>query len=948
MLLKELPESNLSEWSLQCRHRQTRTQELRQCHQIRQNQRRRKHRQIQKIQQQNRKIRQNGLLTVEGTDDYEPEIIDDDDYSRPIKTAPWCEYYGIITSAKVNVQGITSMEGMFFNCYRLKSIDFSGSDTSKVTDISYMFYEADYLSEIDLSACDFGNVTNVECFIQYARDIKKICTPLHLNEDIELWYEYIWSKEGDASGKTYEFFPKNLDTSITLIAHDPEEGDSENPTVEETGKSRDITWTFYKNGLLTLEGSGNYELKESTDEDMSGIITDWAKYGDSITSVKMNVTGITSLDYLLDRCWAVKQIDFSGSDFSKVTSAKNIFDNELYNKDTNLFLIKCPKGVSMDIPLPKGKGFGWYNETDRREPFYTSFPKNSTKAITLRKADVKEFPDDENLFVEGKSGDLSWNINRNGKLTITGKGDYELIDMEVYNSSVGNYTEKDVPEWMRYASSIQSATIGVNGITSTKNMFKNCTNLKSINLSGLDTSKVTDMSGMFCDSSSLEELDLSGFDTSKVTNVGRMFGYCTSLKKLNMSGCNFGNLDFDENWDMSDMDTFNLQSCTSLEEVKCPLNLKITSQYAPEQQYVLPKIEGKVWVDSSNKMYTSMPENLKESITLTAIDGEEFVLHEGDSGNAHWELRGNGKLIITGEGDFGNYVPWSYYNSQILSVQADIKGITSTASWFSNCSNLKEVDFTGIDTSKVTDMSSMFYFCNRIQSLDLSSLDTSSVTDMSSMFYYCKELEKLNVSQFDTREVTNMSSMFSNCRKLPVLNISNFSTDKVTDMSSMFECCMELESLDVSQINTSKVTNMSSMFGQCDNIITLDLSNFNTSNVENMENMFDACDKLRSLNVSNFNAGKVSNMDWMFESCSKLEYLDMSSFVFPDNAAEEYIFADDYDYRYLKEIKCPINVTIANIKLPQSEMKDKATSIIYETFPTNLTDSIILIPVENV
>lgn len=1017
-------------------------------------------------------IQQNGLLTVEGTGDYEPEIINDDDYSRIIKTAPWCDYYSIITSAKVSVKNITSMEGMFFNCYRLKSVDFSGSDTSQVTDISYMFYEADYLSVLDLSACDFGNVTNAEYFIQYARDIEKIRTPLHLKENIELWYEYTWVEEGDTSGTSYEFFPKNMDKSITLIAHDLDKGDPENPEVEETGQSGDITWTFYKNGLLTLGGSGDYELTESTDEDMSGMITPWAKHGYSITSVKMDVTNITSLDYLLDRCWAVQQIDFSGSDFSKVTSANNIFDNELYNKDTNLFLIKCPTGVSIDIPLPKGKGFGWYNEADRSEPFYTSFPKNLTDSITLREAEVKEFPDDENLLVEGKSGDLNWNIDLNGKLTITGTGDYELIDMEMYNSSVGTYTERDVPEWMRYASSIESATIGVNGITSTKNMFKNCTNLKSINLSGLDTSKVTDMSGMFdscvslakadvsgfdtskvtnmanmfdscsllspdvsgfdtskvtnmdrmfasCkalnldvsgfdtsnvtnmsfmlygndytavdvsnfvtnkvtdmsymfgfdrklkkldlsnfdtsnvtnmesmfyESSSLEELDLSEFDTSKVINVGEMFRGCESLTKLDMSNCDFSKLDFSYDVGMEDIDTFGLNSCTSLEEIKCPLDLVCTNEYNPGNQYSLPKIEGKVWVDSSNKMYTSLPENLKKSITLTSIDGEAFILYEGDSGNAHWELRGNGKLIITGEGDFESYVPWSAYTSQILSVQADIKGITSTASWFSNCSNLKEVDFTGIDTSKVTDMSSMFYFCNRIQSLDLSSLDTSSVTDMSSMFYYCEKLENLNVSSFDTSKVTNMDAIFSNCRKLPTLDISNFETNNVTDMSSMFGYCMELESLDVSRFDTSKVTDMSFMFTNCDNILTLNLENFDTSNVENMDSMFASCDELISLNVSNFNASKVSNMDWMFEYCSRLEYLDMSSFVFPDNAAEEYIFSDDYGYRYLKEIKCPVNVTIEDIKLPQSEMKDKATGTIYETFPMNLTDSIILIPV---
>ena len=442
-----------------------------------------------------------------------------------------------------------------------------------------------------------------------------------------------------------------MDESITLIVRDPE-ADPDNPIVKDTGISGGITWTVYDNGLLTLEGTGDYELLESTDEDMSGTITAWAKYGYEITSVKMNVTGITFLDYLLDRCWAVQQMDFSNSDFSNVTSAENMFSGELYNRDTTLFLIKCPTGVNIDIPLPKGKGFGWYNDADKSAPFYTSFPKDLTESMTLRKATVQEFPDDENMFAEGKSGDISWNIDLNGKLTITGTGNYELTDIDVYDGSLNEtYVEKDVPEWMKYAGYIESATVGISGITTTKNMFKNCTNLKSINLSGLDTSKVTDMSGMFDSCNSLVKADVSGFDTSHVTTAGTMFGNCNSLKKLDLSGCDFSGLKFENSYDMEETDTFGLQSCTSLEEIRCPLNLKITSEYALDQQYELPKIEGRVWVDSSKKMYTSLPENLKNSITLTAIDGATYQIASGTSNQIHWKLMGNGKLTITGTGD---------------------------------------------------------------------------------------------------------------------------------------------------------------------------------------------------------------------------------------------------------------------------------------------------------
>lgn len=977
-------------------------------------------------------IRQNGLLTVEGTGDYEPEIIDNDDYSsRPIQTAPWCDYYGIITSAKVSVTNITSMQGMFFNCYRLKSIDFSGSDTSQVTDISYMFYEASNLSVVDLSACDFGNVTNAEWAIAYARDIEKIRTPLHLKEDIELWYEYTWVEEGDTSGTSYKCFPKNLDKSITLIAHDPDEGNPENPKVEETGQSGDITWTFYENGLLTLEGNGDYELTESTEEDLSGTITAWAKYGYSITSVKMDVTDITSLDYLLDRCWAVQQIDFSGSDFSKVTSAENIFASTLYNQDTYLFLIKCPKGVSIDIPLPKGKGFGWYNEADRSEPFYTSFPKNLTESITLREAEVEEFPDDENLLVEGKSGDLNWNIDRNGKLTITGTGDYEPIDIDVYNSSLGgSYPEKDVPEWMRYASSIQSATIGVNGITSTKNMFKNCTSLKSINLSGLDTSKVTDMSGMFdscvslvkadvsgfdtskvtnmasmfsscsllspdvsgfdtsnvtnmdrmfasCkalnldvsgfdtsnvtnmsfmlygndytavdvshfvtdkvtdmsymfgydrklksldlsnfdtsnvtdmegmfyESRSIEELNLSGFDTSKVINVGDMFRGCESLKKLDMSGCDFSKLDFSYDVGMEDIDTFGLGSCILLEEIKCPLNLVCTNEYNPERQYSLPKIEGKVWVDNDNNMYTSIPEGLKTSLSLNSIDSDKYTIASGISNEISWKLLGNGELTITGQGDYEKeyeeesnnyYSPWKKYANFITKANVQVESMTDAGNMFASCQYLKEVDLSGLNTSMITNMSGMFSGCFALEELDISTFDTSHVENMSYMFSGCSALKKLNVNGFNTAKVTNMESMFSSCRSLE----------------------------------------------------TLDLDNFDTSNVTTMYNMFYGCSALKSLDLSKFNTEYVNSMSMMFYDCSSLQTLDISGFTFIDS----YWGPDLWNtLDSLKEIICPAGVTI-DIKLPTSGkslgwMREDKTGDLYVTLPKNLDESIKIVPV---
>ncbi len=56
--------------------------------------------------------------------------------------------------------------------------------------------------------------------------------------------------------------------------------------------------------------------------------------------------------------------------------------------------------------------------------------------------------------------------------------------------------------------------------------------LKSVDLTGWDTSNVTTMENMFKNCEALEELDLSNFDTSKVTSMRFMFYYCKHLKNI--------------------------------------------------------------------------------------------------------------------------------------------------------------------------------------------------------------------------------------------------------------------------------------------------------------------------------------------------------------------------------------------------------------------------------
>ncbi|MBQ8198586.1 MAG: BspA family leucine-rich repeat surface protein, partial [Lachnospiraceae bacterium] len=104
------------------------------------------------------------------------------------------------------------------------------------------------------------------------------------------------------------------------------------------------------------------------------------------------------------------------------------------------------------------------------------------------------------VVYSGIDGDLSWSIDAEGHLTISGTGDYENRDYyrDYYTEELG---------WLAYKSEILSATVNVSEITDTSYMFYYCNNLISIDLIGLDTSSVTDMYRMFSGCSSLTSLD---------------------------------------------------------------------------------------------------------------------------------------------------------------------------------------------------------------------------------------------------------------------------------------------------------------------------------------------------------------------------------------------------------------------------------------------------------
>lgn len=122
------------------------------------------------------------------------------------------------------------------------------------------------------------------------------------------------------------------------------------------------------------------------------------------------------------------------------------------------------------------------------------------------------------------------------------RGATKPVGDNILDLGYGNY-----PNWDTHAAEIKKVVFkaGFRDETHTtcSKWFSGCTNLTSIEgIENLNTSNVKYMNEMFGQCSNLETLDLSHFNTENVGNMSNMFNGCTKLHDLNISSFNTENV----------------------------------------------------------------------------------------------------------------------------------------------------------------------------------------------------------------------------------------------------------------------------------------------------------------------------------------------------------------------------------------------------------------------
>ena len=119
--------------------------------------------------------------------------------------------------------------------------------------------------------------------------------------------------------------------------------------------------------------------------------------------------------------------------------------------------------------------------------------------------------------------------------------------------------------------SVDLSGLDTSHTTGMQSMFESCKSLTSLDLSNFDTSNVTSMAGMFWGCDNLKDINVSSFDTSNVTSMRSMFSCCWSLEKLDLSNFDTRNVTTmwgmffgDESLKCLDLSNFNTDNVTDM------------------------------------------------------------------------------------------------------------------------------------------------------------------------------------------------------------------------------------------------------------------------------------------------------------------------------------------------------------------------------------------------
>ena len=384
------------------------------------------------------------------------------------------------------------MDGMFYSCSSLTSLDVSSFDTSEVTDMDYMFDDCRSLKSLDLSSFDTKAVTNMN-------DMFYNCSAL---EKLTLGTKFAFKGDTNLVDATWHGIntDKEYTTSVLTSTYD-------GPTMADTYVKAAYAILYDSGELVFQRGSTPDASKGTVLGTYTGFETkkytgynNYAPWYENKTSIKAvsfkDVVKPVSTAYWFYACNKLTDADFTNLDTSAVTSMFRMFSY-------------CSSLTSLDVSS--------FNTSAVTNMHYMFQNCRSLTSLDLSSFDTSAVTSMDYMFCQCSS--------------------LKSLDVSSFDTSAvtGMWSMfKDCSS----LTSLDLSSFNTSAVTNMRYMFQNCRSLTSLDLSSFDTSAVTSMENMFYGCSSLTSLDVSSFDTSAVMSMGSMFYGCSSLTSLDLSSFN--------------------------------------------------------------------------------------------------------------------------------------------------------------------------------------------------------------------------------------------------------------------------------------------------------------------------------------------------------------------------------------------------------------------------
>ena len=295
-------------------------------------------------------------------------------------------------------------------------------------------------------------------------------------------------------------------------------------------------------------------------------------------------------------------------------------------------------------------------------------------------------------------------IDINNSYNWENKSPYGTATTAVFDGSFASYRPVSTAYWFQACSSLTTIN-GINNlntinVTDMSYMFRDCSGLKSIDLSGFKTYNVTDMSCIFDGCSGLTSLDVTGFNTSNVTDMTAMFQNCSGLTSLDVTG----------------FKTYNVTRMICMFNGCSGLTSLDVSGFDTSK------------VTDINGMF-------QHCSGLTSLDVSGFNTSKvTDISSMFTGCSGLKSIDVSG-----------FKTSKVIYMH----------NLFWDCSGLMSLDLSGFDTSNVTHMHYMFFGCSRLTNIYVGDdWNTSKVTTSDAMFAYCTSLVGGNGTTYSEDHIT--------------------------------------------------------------------------------------------------------------------------------------------------------------------------------------------------